>query len=221
MIGLRSKYKVKERWINSEPLKNSSITWKAIERLKPLIRKGACFIIGDGKKVDCWKDPWLPSFIPGPKDASVVINPFMVENLINGETNTWRFDLIMDMFYQESVMAITKIILPVIPRTDKLTWVANPKGLFSMKSVMVLIQRDVWPAAPDPIWHKFWKSKIHERLKTFVWCIGCGTLPTNLNIFFRMSKGDPRCPLCNSEVESVSHVFFKCQATKMFWFGTC
>uniref|UniRef100_A0A2N9GJZ3 Reverse transcriptase zinc-binding domain-containing protein n=1 Tax=Fagus sylvatica TaxID=28930 RepID=A0A2N9GJZ3_FAGSY len=55
---------------------------------------------------------------------------------------------------------------------------------------MGLIQRDVWPAASDPIWHKLWKS-------------------------------DPRCPLCNSELESVSHVFFQCQATKMFWFGTC
>ena len=112
MIGLRSKYKVKERWINSKPLKNSSITWKAIERLKPLIRKGACFIIEDGKKVDCWKDPWipwLPSFIPSPKDAFVVINPFMVENLINGETNTWRFDLIMDMFDQESLWLSQKL----------------------------------------------------------------------------------------------------------------
>ena len=57
---------------------------------------------------------------------------------------------------------------------------------------MGLIQRDVWPAASDPIWHKLWKSKIHERLKTFVWRIGCGILPTNLNIFSRMSKGDPR-----------------------------
>jgi hypothetical protein len=154
MVALRSKYKVKEGWINNEPLKSSSITWKAIERLKPLIRKGACFIIEDGKKVDCWKDPWIPwipSFIPSPKDASVIINPFMVENLINGETNTWKVGLLMDMFDQESVVAITKIILPVVPRQDKLTWVADPKGLFSVKSAMGLIQRDVWPAAPDPI----------------------------------------------------------------------
>ena len=86
---------------------------------------------------------------------------------------------------------------------------------------MGLIQRDVWPAASDPIWHKLWKSKIHERLKTFVWRIGCGILPTNLNIFSHMSIGDLRCPLYNSELESVSHVFFQCQATKMFWFGTC
>jgi hypothetical protein len=60
MNALRSKFKVVEDWINREPLKNSSHTWRAIERLKPIIRKGACFIIGDGKKVDCWKDPWVP-----------------------------------------------------------------------------------------------------------------------------------------------------------------
>jgi hypothetical protein len=52
MNALRSKYKVKEGWIHKEPLKNSFPTWRAIERLKPIIRKGACFIIGDGSKVD-------------------------------------------------------------------------------------------------------------------------------------------------------------------------
>jgi hypothetical protein len=40
-------------------------------------------------------------------------------------------------------------------------------------------------------------------------------------LFSRLSKGDPGCPLCNNDVESVSHLFFKCNATKMFWFGTC
>ena len=145
----------------------------------------------------------------------------MVKNLINGETNTWKVVLLIDMFDQESIMAITKIILSIIPRHDRLTWVADPKCLFSVKSAMGLIQRDVWPAAPNPIWHKFWKNKIHERLKTFVWRIGRDILPTNLNILSRMSIGDLRCPLCNSELESVSHVFFQCQATKMFWFGTC
>ena len=83
--------------------------------------------------MDCWKDPWIPwipSFIPNPKDASVIINPFMVENLINGETNTWKVGLLMDMFDQESVMAITKIILPVVPKHDKLTWLLIRKVFF-------------------------------------------------------------------------------------------
>jgi hypothetical protein len=83
MHALRSKYKVKEGWINREPLKKSSPTWRAIERLKPLIRNRACFVIGDGKKVDCWKDPWVLGFLPSPKAGFFNTNPFLVANLIN------------------------------------------------------------------------------------------------------------------------------------------
>ena len=124
MNALRSKYKVMEGWIHREPLKNSSPTWRAIERLKPIIRKGACFIISDGSKVDCWKDPWvpwLPNFILGPRDGSVCSNSFLVENLIDWDINSWRIGLLEEMFDQESVCAIRKIILPMVPRPDKLT----------------------------------------------------------------------------------------------------
>jgi hypothetical protein len=65
-----------------------------------------------------------------------------------------------------------------------------------------------------------WKYKIHERLKTLVWRIGSAALPTNLNVFSRLSKGSPFCPLCGVDVESALHLFFKCKATKLFWFGT-
>uniref|UniRef100_A0A2N9G9A9 Reverse transcriptase domain-containing protein n=1 Tax=Fagus sylvatica TaxID=28930 RepID=A0A2N9G9A9_FAGSY len=191
MHALRSKYKVKEGWISREPLKKSSPNWRAIERLKPLIQNGACFVIGD------------------------------VANLINWEINAWRIGLLEEMFDQVSVSAILRISLPLVPRADKLTWVADLKGVFTVKSAMVLLQRITWPAVPNPIWLKFWKCKMHERLKTLIWCIGCGALPTNLNFFSGMAKGDPCCPLCNADVESIAHLFFKCQATKMFWFGTC
>ena len=53
MNALRSKYKVHANWLSSDPIKNASATWKAIERLKPNISKGACFIIGNGVDVDC------------------------------------------------------------------------------------------------------------------------------------------------------------------------
>uniref|UniRef100_A0A2N9I911 Protein kinase domain-containing protein n=1 Tax=Fagus sylvatica TaxID=28930 RepID=A0A2N9I911_FAGSY len=181
MNALRSKYKVVEDWINREPLKNSSHTWRAIERLKPIIRKGACFIIGDA----------------------------------------WRIGVLEEMFDQVSVSAIMRISLPLVPRPDELAWVADSKGVFSVKSVLLLLQNHTWPAAPDPIWKKLWKCRMHERLRTLVWRIGSGVLPTNLNFFTRMAKGDPCCPLCKVEVESVAHLFFKCSETKMFWFGTC
>ena len=46
-------------------------------------------------------------------------------------------------------------------------------------------------------------------------------LLTNLNIHSRLSKGNLYCPLSHNEVESIPHLFFKCQATKLFWFDAC
>ena len=60
MEVLRAKYKVSNNWITKEPIKSASPTWRAIEAAKKLIEKGACFLLGDGKSIDIWIDPWVP-----------------------------------------------------------------------------------------------------------------------------------------------------------------
>ena len=57
--ALRSKYKVKEDWLGQDPRKNASPMWKAIEKLKCVILKGACFVVSSGEAIDFWKDPWI------------------------------------------------------------------------------------------------------------------------------------------------------------------
>ena len=54
--ALRNKYNVDREWMHREVPKNASPTWRAIERLKALITKGACYIVGDGARIDIWKD---------------------------------------------------------------------------------------------------------------------------------------------------------------------
>uniref|UniRef100_A0A2N9IE03 Reverse transcriptase domain-containing protein n=1 Tax=Fagus sylvatica TaxID=28930 RepID=A0A2N9IE03_FAGSY len=72
--GFRKAKKFNEAWMHRDPPKNASKTWKAIEGLKSLIMKGACFIVGDGAVIDIWKDPWvpwLPNFLPQPKYETI------------------------------------------------------------------------------------------------------------------------------------------------------
>ena len=57
---LRSKYRVKENWLRAEPIISASLTWRAINRVKKLIEKGACYLLGDGKSINVWVDPWVP-----------------------------------------------------------------------------------------------------------------------------------------------------------------
>ena len=44
--ALRSKYKVDDEWMYKECKHSASQTWKAIDKMKNLISKGACFLLG-------------------------------------------------------------------------------------------------------------------------------------------------------------------------------
>ena len=52
MRTLRVEYKVRNDWFQKNPPMRASPMWKAIERAKKLITKGACYLIGDGTSVD-------------------------------------------------------------------------------------------------------------------------------------------------------------------------
>jgi hypothetical protein len=125
---------------------------------------------------------------------------------------SWNVSLLQEHFDEDSVTAICRIHLPLRPSPDKLCWIADPKGVFSVKSVYKSNHSHTWPCNPDPCWKDLWKCKLHERLKTLIWRIGCNALPTNLNIFSRLSKGSPYVrfvvlkwslsPICSSSAKS-------------------
>jgi hypothetical protein len=221
--ALRSKYKVKSDWLYNDTVKNASPLWKAIEKLKPLIRKGACFSVGDGKSIDMWKDPWVPwleNFSPSPKDPNIPTVPMLVSNLIDPVNRIWNADLLRELVDTQSLQAIHKIVLPVATCQDKLIWTLDPKGNYTVKSA---IKMNLSPrnnnTQVDTLWPSLWKLKMHERLKVFLWRLGSNAFPTNLRINQRAGVGDPICPLCGKEDESYPHIFLKCQVIKPIWFG--
>lgn len=120
-----------------DTLKKASPIWKAIESTKSIITKGACYMIGDGKSVDVWLDPWVPwiqGFIPSPRTGSPSITPLPASQLINYEFHCWKAPLIHEIFSPQDARAILSTLIPIKPRPNKLVWIPNSKGCFSVKA---------------------------------------------------------------------------------------
>uniref|UniRef100_A0A2N9EDK3 Reverse transcriptase zinc-binding domain-containing protein n=1 Tax=Fagus sylvatica TaxID=28930 RepID=A0A2N9EDK3_FAGSY len=221
IVALRNKYKVTADWLREEPLKYASKTWKAIERMKILINNGACFLVGDGESIDVWKEPWVPwlhNFTPKPKYPSMILSPLKVADLIDNNSRSWNLRRIQELFDAESAEAISKIKIPATPIDDKLIWILDPKGKFSVKSVIRSAQGQV--SAHDGVnWNGLWKLRIHERYKVLIWRIATGILPTKVNLALKLGSGDTLCPLCSEYDESIEHIFFHCAISRAIWFG--
>ena len=153
--------------MDREAPKPASQTWKAIERQKKIIERGACFIVGDGVTIDIGKDPWvpwLPNFKSLTKGDLEPVN-LVVACLINQSTGTWNLPMLTDLFNDNSVNVILKIHIPSFPRPNKLSWILNPNGTFLVKSAFNSFQTNMVTSNIDGIWSKLWKLKMHERLR--------------------------------------------------------
>ena len=225
MSILRAKYKVKHDWQFSDPPKSASPSWRAIEISKELIVKGTCYLIGDGASINVWTDPWVPwiqGFKPVPKDESLTYTPLSVSHLFDASNHCWNARLIHQLFNEVSAQAILSIPLPYHPKQDKLIWILDSKGRFSVKSAYrVSIAQEPQSDHSDVPWMKLWKARMLERMKMLLWRIGTNSISTKENLSCRLEHIDPVCTLCKSESELCVHLFFECHISRALWYMAC
>ena len=123
MEVLRSKYTVKEDWLRAEPRKSASPTWRAIEKAKKPIEKGACFLLGDGKSINVWDDlwvPWIEGFRPKPRIDDFLQLLIKAHHLLDHTSKAWDGDIMIEIFSSKAAQAILTIPIPNTPRQDRL-----------------------------------------------------------------------------------------------------
>jgi hypothetical protein len=57
---LQARYFKDGNFLNASCPKRCSYTWRSIVHGRQLLERGLIWRIGDGKKVDVWKDNWIP-----------------------------------------------------------------------------------------------------------------------------------------------------------------
>ena len=218
---LRTKYKVRHDWLHKDPHRKASPIWRAIENAKEIIVKGACYLIRDGASVSIWQDPWVPwlqGFIPKPKAMQPFPTLLTVSQLINQNSHEWKSELVHEIFEAKSAQAILSIHLPAGVRPDKLIWVLDPKGRFSVRSAYRVFTTQIHNNTDIP-WTKLWNLRALERVKMLLWRIGSNA--TKENLIQRIGSIDPTCVLCNQENKTGPHMFFKCPIARAMWYLGC
>lgn len=173
--------------------------------------------------MDVWHDswvPWIQGFIPTPKHEAASQSTLKVSQLIDPTLHCWNTSLIHDLFVPSSAQAILSIPIHSRPYQDKLMWILDYKGCFSVKSAYQELNPHLHPPNPSYVeWRKLWKLKGPKRIKMFLWRVTVNALPTKENLMCCMDIEDTCCVLCDQECETSSHLFVKCLAAKALWFS--
>ena len=115
-----------------------SYTWWSIYNSLEVLKRGTRWRVGNGRRIHIWDDKWLPT----PSTFKVITPPPlritedypMVSSLIDPDTRWWKIDSVRALFLPVDADAILKIPLSFNLPKDRIIWIGNKKGEFSVKS---------------------------------------------------------------------------------------
>ncbi|XP_026454732.1 uncharacterized protein LOC113355956 [Papaver somniferum] len=192
------------------------------------MKEGCCWTVRNGRKIDVWKDPWVPGLPTKrpegrPQEA---YNVKKVQDLIIQEEHRWDENKLQQLFTQTEVAKIMEIYIPEGTDTntnDKLLWTPHPKGDFSAKSFIKYLNANTPSTSTNDEfpWKKFWEVKnIPPKIQIFMWRLLKNGLPVAHNISKHIHEISDQCKLCDREVENSEHLFLQCPTTQAILFAS-
>ncbi|KAL0001183.1 hypothetical protein SO802_014964 [Lithocarpus litseifolius] len=109
---------------------------------------------------------------------------------------------------------------------DKLIWIGNRKGVFTVKSAYfvptkLLDKRDEGECSSgDPnaqIWRKIWSLKLPGKIKIFSWRACVNGLLVLTNMAAKGIQTSCVCPICDEVPESLIHALISCDFALSVW----
>lgn len=168
-----------------------------------------------------WLFPQAPTSIPGlnPRYQSLAMLP--VASLVIRNTNKWNRNKIKEIFHPIDASSILRLAPPTESYKDKLNWSKSGYGNFYVKPVIKFLSASSSSigCTQDTFWKKWWKLKIQPWLLLLRWKMENNGLPTRDNLQKRGITQDISCSFYNMDKESIRHLFFYCDVTKILLFS--
>ncbi|XP_077232361.1 uncharacterized protein LOC143869152 [Tasmannia lanceolata] len=205
--------KRKNFWTMKYP-SNPSWGARGIFQIRAVAMRYICYSVGNGAGIDFWRQPWHPSgaliqrTFEDPQINSIPLNS-TISSLM--EDGIWAEHLEYSGGGELNLIINSALTNEADPYP---VWKPEPSGKFSLKSawnfIRILRPKAIW--APS-IWFKG-----HVPKHSFTaWQAVQNRLLTRDRLLFLGNSRETRCLLCNSDIESVNHIFFRCGYSAWIW----
>ena len=164
--------------------KNPSYIWRSILAAKLVIKKGARWVVDDGRSIKIWEEKWIPSTVSGR-----IITPrtsmgsgVKLASLIVQEKVEWDVALIRCTFLPHEAEAILSILINPMNPSNSQIWAKSPNGIFTIKSAYIIASKylvDIKGRKESPgcfdnsktiaIWKVIWNLQCPNKVKHFMW----------------------------------------------------
>lgn len=202
--------------------RNSSYIWQGLKTAMDSLRSGFRWVVGNGESICATKDQW----IRGKKDYCVVNDHSYagrsekVSTYIDAGTKSWMTHQVFENFLLEDARAIISIPLPRNETEDRVVWAGSSSGIYTAKEGYkhwLNLNNIVHNGNHSDGWKRLWSLFIPNKIKNFIWRLCRNTIPTRWSLRFRGVQVPITCPMCNSDIEHLLHVFFDCTFAKQCW----
>ncbi|CAN1151467.1 Putative ribonuclease H protein At1g65750 [Linum perenne] len=164
-----------------------------------------------------WQSIWATQ-VDTPADGSLA-GLRVCDLFIPGE-RAWDVEMIEELFSERDAAAIVEIPLHASLEEDGRLWHHSKCGNYTVRSGYKLIMHSLVPrphlATAGP-WNNIWGLEAPPRLKTFLWRVARGVLPTRLSLQNRHIRVPTECGLCNRDIENSWHLFLNCPVARQCW----
>jgi ribonuclease HI len=206
-----------------------SFAWRSIHSSCDLLKEGLMWRVGNGCKIQIWKDKWIPR----PHSFKIISPPVLlqpestVNQLIDGDIKCWNRPLLARLFSVEEIEMILAIPISCTNQEDILIWRGTKNGLFSVRSAYHLhkeLENNALASTStsqprSDFWKGLWALRVLNVEKNFLWRACQNILPTRGNLHKRKVISDPLCPVCGLEEETALHILWQCPSAMDVWAG--
>jgi hypothetical protein len=228
---LKAKYYPQCDYLKAKQAYNPSFTWQSIQKGSWLLKKGCIWNIGDGKAINIWEDRWIhPNFGSTTWSKPPADTPYtMVNDLIDNQNRCWKENIIQQLFYPPEASLICSIPIMGSDQEDFISWQGTRDGEYSVKSgyqAIINWQHSIRNHSSsnhlddNPRWKKLWKLFVPPKQIHFIWRILNNAVPVKEKLFRKGIKCVPLCSYCNSNLETMDHIFLECEWAKQAWLAS-